>query len=163
MHDIILSFITSSKIRQKPRSPRGLMCLLQKNSILQSTRVSGVKQTRVPSGRRESQSIWHQMLTNIWIHNIGTCIISSYPSLQHRKSDWNRISCENFAEISIPEPFRSQPGSQMADRSQVLEMSTYAVTTSNFVSYHLCGPMTNVRNDFCWHMTCFWSSQSWHY
>ena len=82
-----------------------------------------VKQSRVPSGGWESRSIWHQMSTNIWVHNIGTCMISLYPSLHHRKFDWNRISWGNFAEISISEPFRSRPGSKMADRSQAFEMS----------------------------------------
>ena len=78
------------------------------------------------------------MLTNIWVHNIGSCMISSYPSLHQRKSDWNRISCENFAEISISEPFRSQPGSQMADRSQAFQMSIDAASATYLVWYHLC-------------------------
>ena len=114
------------------------MCLLRKTQHCRIRVCWGVEQSRVPSGRWESRSIWHQMLTNIWVHNIGSCMISSYPSLHQRKSDWNRISCENFAEISISEPFRSQPGSQMADRSQAFQMSIDAASATYLVWYHLC-------------------------
>ena len=135
------------------------MCLLRKTQHCRIRVCRGVKQSRVPSCRWESRSIWHQMLTNIWVHNIGTCITSSYPSLHHRKSDWNRISCENFGEISISEPFRSQPGSQMADRSQAFEMSIDAASATYLVWYHLCGHVRTIGKDYCWHMTCSWSSE----
>ena len=66
------------------------------------------------------------------------------------------IPSQHLTTNSIWGQFPSQPGSQVAGRSQAVEVSTYADTTDQF-------RFKSFKNDIRWYLTCSWTLTSCQY